>query len=372
MRSHLSDASRNRILQRNHRETPAWRRTLAVGVRVLPVLIVLAVFTGLKPESEVLAAPRKDANNLNAQALVQLREAIDNDYSYRDVRRVRWDQLFLQYGPALASASGPEDFATKAAAMLGAAQDVHITVQVEGGRRFGTCKESVPANYNEAFIERLVPNFRRHNATVATGQWKDGIAYLMIRDWNVDRKANLEPAFQALAQWQESPGLVIDVRPNGGGGEGLAESIAGCFVDHPAVYAKHVVRDANAPGGFSPVQERVLDPNAKGPKYRGRIAVLMGPKCVSSNEAFLLMMKQVPGCTLVGERSRGSSGNPKPHQLANGVTVYLPSWKAMRPDGTCFEGQGIAPDVRVAARPTDFQNRDPVLDAALSLLRKKR
>jgi len=40
------------------------------------------------------------------------------------------------------------------------------------------------------------------------------------------------------------------------------------------------------------------------------------------------------------------------------------------PDGTCFEGQGIDPDVRVVARPADFQKRDPVIDAALCVLRK--
>ncbi len=307
----------------------------------------------------------------NSEAFRKLREAIDNYYSYRDMRRVNWDQLFRQHESVLLAAASPEAFAEKAAAMLAAAKDLHITVSVEGGRQFGTLRQSVPANYDDALIARLVPKFQKHNSLVATGQFPDGIAYLQIRAWDTSRKDELESAFRALAQWQEAPGLLIDVRQNGGGGEGMAESIAGCFVDQPAVYAKHVSRDPRAPGGFTPIRERVLDPNTQQAKYRGAIAVLMGPRCVSSNEAFLLMMKQVPQCTLVGERSRGSSGNPKPHKLGNGVTVNLPSWKALRPDGTCFEGEGLSPDVRVATRPTDFQKRDPVLDAALRILRRK-
>jgi C-terminal processing protease CtpA/Prc len=95
----------------------------------------------------------------------------------------------------------------------------------------------------------------------------------------------------------------------------------------------------------------------------------MGPRCLSSNESFLLMMKQVPHCTLVGERSYGSSGNPKPHRLANGVMVKLPSWKALRPDGTCFEKEGISPDILVPAPPAAFANGDPVLVAALRALK---
>ena len=91
---------------------------------------------------------------------------------------------------------------------------------------------------------------------------------------------------------------------------------------------------------------------------------------MSSCEAFLLMMKQVPGCKLVGERSYGSSGNPKPTDLGNGVTVFLSSWKAMRPDGTCFERKGIAPDFPVETTGTELLSRDPVLETALKLLRR--
>ena len=100
------------------------------------------------------------------------------------------------------------------------------------------------------------------------------------------------------------------------------------------------------------------------------VAVLTGPVVMSSCEAVLLMMKQVPGAVLVGAASQGASGNPKPHDLKNGVTVFLPSWKAMTSDGHEFEGEGIAPDIEVQAAPCDFATSDPVLDAALAQIEK--
>ena len=53
------------------------------------------------------------------------------------------------------------------------------------------------------------------------------------------------------------------------------------------------------------------------------------------------MMKQAPDAVLVGAASQGSSGNPQPVELDNGVTAFLPCWKAMTPDGSELEGVGI-------------------------------
>ena len=50
-------------------------------------------------------------------------------------------------------------------------------------------------------------------------------------------------------------------------------------------------------------------------------------------------MKQNPNCKLIGAQTYGSSGNPKPIDLGNGVTVILPSWRDLFPDGSILEGK---------------------------------
>jgi carboxyl-terminal processing protease len=161
--------------------------------------------------------------------------------------------------------------------------------------------------------------------------------------------------------------VIVDVRPNAGGSEMLAREFAGCFLDKPTAYAKHTVRSG---GNWSSVYDRVVEPNTKRPPYRGKVVVLMGPANMSSCESFLQMMKHVPGCKLVGDKSYGSSGNPQPIDLGNGVTAFLPSWKDLRPDGTTAEGKGIEPDVTVKTTPAELQKTDPVLAAALKLVRE--
>ena len=278
--------------------------------------------------------------------------------------------LFSKYGPEMESAKSPALFAQAAAKLLGQAKDMHIWLEV-GGRQIHPYKRDITRNYNLAVLGKVVPGFRKLSNGVYAGRFEDGIGYILIDSWSRDRTEALEQAYTVIGECPDAPGLIVDVRPNGGGAEPLAQQFAGCFIDKPVVYSKHVYRSAVTAGGFGEPHDRVLEPNKSRPKYRGKVVVLMGQANMSSCESFLLMMKQVPGCKLIGSTSYGSSGNPKPTDLGNGVTVYLPSWKDLRPDGTCLEGQGITPDIPITVTAAALESTDPVLQAALTLLRKR-
>jgi hypothetical protein len=303
----------------------------------------------------------------NREAVVHLRRAIDEDYSYRDLRPVDWVQRFAEFKPKLEAAATPRGFAELTAQLLAPAQDIHLWLKV-GEESIPTYRRSAPWNVATAYLPRQIPGWRQRSAAVFSGIFEDGIRYVFVRSWPADNAPAIEPAFEVLAEASEAGNpLIVDVRANGGGVEPLAQQFAGCFVEKPVAYAKNVIRRN---GQFSDPIERVLQPNRARPRFRGRVVVLMGQGTVSSSESFVMMMKQAPGCTLVGDRTAGSSGNPKPADLGNGVTVFVPSWKDLRLDGTCLEGEGFAPDVAVEAKPSDFEKSDPVIERALKLLRE--
>ncbi|MBN2445713.1 MAG: Ig-like domain-containing protein [Phycisphaerae bacterium] len=302
------------------------------------------------------------------EALKELRRAIDEDYSYIDVHKTDWDKQFGRYGKKLAESTSAEEFAETAGKMLAAAKDIHIWLTV-GEKGFASYKRRVPPNCNRETLAKVVPGFKMQNDIIGTGRFDDGIGYILIRSWSAQDPQAFDAAFEALADMKDCKGLIVDVRMNSGGDEALAQKFAGCFIDKPAVYAKSVIRDKSTPSGFSREYERALEPTKARPEYRGKVAVLTGRYVMSSCEGFLLMMKQVPGCKLVGEASYGASGNPRPVVLPNNVTVFLPSWKSMTPDGKEIECVGIEPDIPVKTDEKDSQQRDPVLDAALAELR---
>ena len=305
----------------------------------------------------------------NREAIKKLRQAIDEKYSYRDLRSIDWDKMFDGYEPLMQRAKTPRQFAEIAAKMLVNAKDMHLWVKTDG-KTIGGFKRKIKRNYDINFLKKTVPRWQNLSRFVSIGRFEDGIGYILIKSWRKDESQVLKPALKALKNLSNNRALIIDVRPNGGGSEPFAQKIAGCFVDQPVIYAKHMYRDINAGNGWGQIHERILKPNPDQLFYRWEIAVLMGEANLSSCEAFLLMMKQVPNCKLVGDKSYGSSGNPKPVDLGNGVTVWLPSWKALRPDGTCFEGEGIFQHITVEATQQQLLTGDPILEAALNLLRE--
>ena len=135
------------------------------------------------------------------------------------------------------------------------------------------------------------------------------------------------------------------------------------------MYEKYRIRDPNGEGGWSPVMDRVIEPDPlPAQRFAGKVAVLMGPRCFSSNESFLLMMRHGAKARLFGERSYGGSGNPRAIELGNEVVAMVPSWEAMEPNGKVFEGAGIEPDVEV--KFDRESGKDAVMEAALEWLRK--
>lgn len=316
----------------------------------------------IKNESNALAGSHQ-------AAIDKLREAIDSNYSYKDEKNINWDILFEKYSKPLSNAASAKEFAEYAGTMLAYAKDKHIWLEVNG-EHVSAYRNPITPNANLKLLPKLIPNYIKHNATISTGQFPGGIGYIYIDSWSRQQKQDFEQLYGALKKFSDAQGLIIDIRGNGGGSETIAQEFAGCFINEPKPYAKHVYRDMNSPDGFSKTQERLFYPNKERPQYRGKVAVLVGPVVMSSGEGFTLMMKQVPGCKIIGEPTQGSSGNPKPYDLGNGVTVYLPSWKAMLPDGSCFEGKGIRPDILVKARPEQITTKDPVIEAALKELRK--
>jgi C-terminal processing protease CtpA/Prc len=252
--------------------------------------------------------------------------------------------------------------------LLSEARDPNITLQLPGGDTVGTFGRDIRPKFNFAQIKALVPNLKIHGRNLATGRFDDGIGYVLIGTWG-GAAADFEPAFAALAEFADAPGIVLDVRANAGGNERIAREIAGCFLQKPVVYSKSLLRDPKAAGGFSSPHDRVANPNEKRKHVGAKAAVLMGPANMSSCESFLLMMREAPAVTLIGERSYGSSGNPKPHELAKDFFVLLPSWKDLLPDGTLLEGRGVEPDIRVETGDGAIAADDPVLERGLRHLR---
>jgi carboxyl-terminal processing protease len=170
----------------------------------------------------------------------------------------------------------------------------------------------------------------------------------------------------ALKGMFDAPGFIVDLRSNGGGAEPRAAQIASLFADKKYLYARSKIRSGAKVDEFRETPARYIAPSLTEPFDRPVIC-LVGPGCVSSGEGFALMMKAMEHVTLVGQPTRGASGNPRPITLSNGIKVWFSRWVSMEPDGASIEGRGIQPDIVVE----HADEGDPTFDKAIELLRSK-
>ncbi|MGE3171717.1 MAG: S41 family peptidase [Planctomycetota bacterium] len=331
----------------------------AAGVALLPVPWSFTTLPKELPDPKV----QKQRNRAATEALL---DTLAARYSHYDLRVGSWKKLLGAHEKALLSAPTDAAWANAAAQMLAPTADIHLALRL-GDRWFATGRRAVDPLFRAQHIGAHFSCTEPCDRTTI-GRSADGIGYLRVDAWS---GVDPDRIGQAITELLDTRAMVIDCRTNSGGDETLAQRVAAWFVDGEVVYARNRYRTGKGKKGFGPVLERKLTGNPDGKRYDRPIAVLTSRYAMSSNESFVMMLQQAKDRTLVGQPTFGSSGNPRPFPLDNGVTVVVPTWQDLRLDGTCIEGEGIAPDVLVECTGDDLAGGDPILERALALLRKK-
>ncbi len=183
-------------------------------------------------------------------------------------------------------------------------------------------------------------------------------------------------------------GIVIDLRDNGGGDEGIAMQIMNHLTTRPYRGSawrtrKHVAAYKAWGSSFTGLLEYgayargdawieeaapVTTPPA-GAKISAPIVVLIGRDTASSAENFLIMLDSVQRAELVGEPTYGSTGQPLPFELPGGGGARVCTKGEQFPDGRKFVGFGVQPHVRVDRTLAAVrEGRDPVMERGVDVL----
>ena len=85
------------------------------------------------------------SQELNRESLTQLRSAIEDRYSHRDLRGVDWDARFAEFESRLIDAKTRAQFTTLAGQLLEIARDIHIWLKVDD-EIFASFRRSVSPN----------------------------------------------------------------------------------------------------------------------------------------------------------------------------------------------------------------------------------
>jgi C-terminal processing protease CtpA/Prc len=202
-----------------------------------------------------------------------------------------------------------------------------------------------------------------------------GIGYIIIRTFNSDDNlmAHLWEYYLNGMIDQKVPGVIIDIRDNGGGNAQLALDFAGYFFDKTIdLYHTAYYNDRTGKFEFNPGMQQIVPGDLQ---YKGPVAILISPDCVSACEGFAAAMKTNDRAIAVGNYSTagafGEVGRGQ-YKLPNDLTLQFPTGRSETPSGQLFlEGKGITPDVTVPVTSDSvLGTTDTVLNAAEQALQK--
>jgi len=180
---------------------------------------------------------------------------------------------------------------------------------------------------------------------------------------------------RALLRFRNSPGLVVDLRRNGGGDLAVLLSIAGYFYDKKTLFARDSTRSGKPLKQFAglvrlPLKLYVARSGDR--IYSGPVVILVGPRSASSSEVFAAGMQDTRRAKIVGSATCGCVlGIAKPRTMIGGGVLEISEVVWFSPLGRKLEGTGVVPDEEITPTASDFQQkRDPALAQAVRVLRQ--
>ena len=202
---------------------------------------------------------------------------------------------------------------------------------------------------------------------VESRRLEDGWGYIAVR--TLQGGPGLVKAFDAaLDNLLDTPGLILDLRSNGGGNSLWGERMVGRLITETMPYGEECFRARH------PMHRWVrgcheLRVTPRGKPYRGPVAVLVNTNVHSSAEWMAVALCTTGRARCFGRTTAGNTGNPVPFYLPD-ATVYYSTGDFHLLDGSRLNGSGIRPHEITPWTLEDIRaGHDPDLEAARAWLK---
>jgi len=169
---------------------------------------------------------------------------------------------------------------------------------------------------------------------------------------------------EAMNEYLDAAGVIIDVRGNEGGLGAMAMGMASWFFEEKGSrLGTMYTREGEVNFVVSP-RPRTFD---------GPVAVLVDGLSASTSEIFAGGLQDLGRVRIFGSRTAGAALPSVIEKLPNGDGFQYPIANYISEGGEPLEGRGVMPDVKlVPSRRALLQGRDPAFDAAVAWIGAQR
>ncbi len=192
----------------------------------------------------------------------------------------------------------------------------------------------------------------------------------------------------AFSEAENSTGIILDLRNNGGGFELLSSYVAEHLVSGNFTYFELERQDSSllrSQVGYRDLRSdafnvrRPEQPRMRqrirhfgGQQFTGPLVVLINERCFSTTDNLCACLQDLrPKTKFVGRPTNGGTGEPAivDNLINSGAKIQLCVSRVYSPKGRMIEGTGTKPDLMVEPdRDSLLQGRDLAIEAAMNLL----
>jgi len=287
-------------------------------------------------------------------------------YSYFDLKGVDWNQVKADYSPKVYDGMPEDSLFNVLEAMLLELRDDHANLI----SNFKTSFFGIEYQSQDNFDWRIVvDNYISENFFIS-GPFSHNfiknkeIGYVRLSSFNNEiENKNLD---FILNRYQDTKGLILDIRENGGGAISNVFTILSRFVESETLVYYSRIKAGVEHENFSEITGAYVQPY-NGVRYSKKVIILTDRGTYSSGSLLSLATKALPNLSLVGDTTGGGLGIPNGGQLPNGWTYRFSITQTLTLEQKPDYENGVPVDIPVQFDWLDL-TKDEILDAAINEL----
>ncbi|MBN1952878.1 MAG: S41 family peptidase [Bacteroidales bacterium] len=291
----------------------------------------------------------------------------DEKYSLFEVKNINWDSIHDIYSERIHPGLNDDQLFSILAEMLNELKDGHVNLVSYFNVSYFNIERLGSDNFDFRIIEDnyLSDNYYttgpfKHDF-IASGQ----VAYVRFSEFSgIVGDDNLD---FILKRYQDTRGMIFDIRENGGGSPYDIYSFLARFVEEQTHVFNSRIKSGPGHREFSDPEPAYVYPSDS-QKYTHPVILLTDRGSYSASSFFALACKALPNIVQVGDTTGGGLGLPNGGQLPNGWQYRFSITQALDLAGNNWE-TGVPPDITVIMSEQDrMRGIDPVIETAISLI----
>lgn len=324
----------------------------------------------------------------------KLWNVFNDRYANFALKNIEWDAIYTKYRPLINKHTSNDSLFKVCSQMLLELKDGHVNLIQYGkkGEILARADDGSPSAFLRDFplsksqepnifqlLETTDKTLRQSGFSNFVHSRKGTIEYCSSDKYGYLRILSMgslslreykKHVDNAISTFDKLQGVIIDVRFNGGGDDKVSLAIASRFADKKRIghYKKERKKGT---AEYTNLKTIYIEPDGT-KQFTGPLVLLTSDLTASAAEVFTMVIKELPGVTILGDHTNGIFSDMFDFKLPNGWLVTLSHQQYFSSKMDNYEGKGVEPDINLLNKPNDISNGvDPLIASGIELIKQK-